>query len=251
MHGAINILRIAWTMSISDTKARYKRTVVGPLWSVITTGLGVVGLGAVWSILFGIEFAELIKTLALGLVFWGFIANTIIESTTVFTANAPVIMNYSIDKIFFVAKLMSRSIIGFLHASVVLLAVLFLYPPDTMHLFTFLCFFALVVLYLVSIIVIVGYISLRYRDLEHLINAVMPMVFLLTPVLYETNRFGDVGNLLYLNPIAIMIQVIRVPLLGKDHSNPELFIFFMGLSISVLLAFHIKKRYFKALPRWL
>lgn len=246
----LNVIKIAFVISISDTKARYRRTVVGPFWIVITTGLGVVGLGAVWSVLFGIDFNKMIQTLAVGLVFWGFIANTIIEATNVFTANASVIMNYSLDKSFFVAKLISRAIINFLHASLVLIAVLVFYPPDTIHLFTFLCFFALVVIYLVSLTAIIGYISVRYRDLEHLINAIMPMVFLVTPVLYETNRFGVAGNILYLNPIAIMIQVVRSPLLGKQLSHMELLIFFVGLTTSILLALHVKRKYFKALARW-
>lgn len=250
MRETLNTLKIAFFISMSDTKARYRRTFVGPFWIVITTGLGVVGLGAVWSVLFGVAFSTLIQTLAVGLVFWGFIANTIVEATNVFIANASVILNYSLDRSFFVAKLISRSIINFLHASIVLLGVLFFYPPDTINLITFLFFFAFVLMYLVSLIVIVGYISLRYRDLEHLINAIMPMVFLVTPVLYETNRFGVMGNILYINPIAIMIQVVRAPILGKHLSNTELLIFFTGLSISILLALYIKRKYFKALARW-
>jgi ABC-type polysaccharide/polyol phosphate export permease len=251
MSGILDILKTAWTISVSDTKARYRRTVVGPFWIVITTGLGVVGLGAVWSVLFGVEFSKMIQTLAVGLVFWGFIANTIIESTNVFIANAPVILNYQIDKMFFVAKLMSRSIINFLHASLILIGVLVFYAPDSIHFFTFFCFFVLVTIYLSSLTVIIGYISLRYRDLEHLINAIMPMVFLLTPVLYDTNRFGVVGNILYLNPIAIMIQVVRAPLLGQALTNVEQLIFVTGFVISTTLAIYIKRKHFDALARWL
>ena len=78
------ILYMAW----SDIRARYKRSVLGPFWITLSTAIGVVGLGFIWSELFKMDRASFIPLLTIGLILWQFMSACIIESTTVFSRQA-------------------------------------------------------------------------------------------------------------------------------------------------------------------
>jgi ABC-type polysaccharide/polyol phosphate export permease len=54
----------------------------------------------------------------------------------------------------------------------------------------------------------------RFRDIEQIVTAVMPLIFFLTPVLYRTSHFGATQAVVWLNPFTYLISVVRDPLLG-------------------------------------
>ena len=62
----INAAYLAW----ADTKARYKRSVLGPFWIVLTNLIGVLGLSLVWAQLFNQQMREFVPTVCIGLIVW-------------------------------------------------------------------------------------------------------------------------------------------------------------------------------------
>lgn len=80
-------------MAYSDTKARYKRSMLGPLWLTLGAAVGVVGLGLVWSQLLHQERSELIPSLTVGLLLWQFISGCVTESTSTFVRQSQIIRN--------------------------------------------------------------------------------------------------------------------------------------------------------------
>ena len=58
-----NAAYFAW----SDTKARYKKSVLGPFWPTLTNLLGVVGLSLVWAELMNQDMQSFVPQLAIGL----------------------------------------------------------------------------------------------------------------------------------------------------------------------------------------
>ena len=105
------ILYMAW----SDVRARYKRSVLGPLWITLGTAIGVVGLGFIWSALFKMERATFIPLLTVGLILWQFLSGCLSEAPSVFSRSANIIRNLGLPLALHPAQLVLRHMINFAH----------------------------------------------------------------------------------------------------------------------------------------
>jgi ABC-type polysaccharide/polyol phosphate export permease len=98
----------------------------------------------------------------------------------------------------------------------VVVAVVFLIFPKHLSLLALLAIpgFVLVVLNLLWVTQILGLIGARYRDLEPLVVAFLPILFFVSPVIYSTKQLGNLQPFLLFNPLAPWVEVIRDPITG-------------------------------------
>lgn len=217
---ALSRLPAALFLSWSDTKARYKRSMLGPFWLTLGTAIGVGGLGFVWSTLFKMDKATFIPLLTVGLILWGFIAGIVTESSQLFIQNAQLIRNLRIPLFFYPIKLVLRHLINLAHNAIVIVIVFLIYPPDW-HWGAWLVIpgFILVVLNLSWMSLFIGMFAARYRDTETAITNFMPLLFFMSPVLFKAEQLGVGSWIVWLNPFSYFISIVRDPLLG--HPSPE------------------------------
>ncbi|WP_298220056.1 ABC transporter permease [Halothiobacillus sp.] len=206
-------------LSWSDTKARYKRSMLGPFWLTLGTAIGVGGLGFVWSTLFKMDKAQFIPLLTVGLILWGFIAGIITESSQVFIQNAQLIRNVQLPMFFHPLKLILRHLINLAHNAVVIVIVFLIYPPEW-HWSACLALpaFLLTVLNLSWMSLFIGMFAARYRDTETAIANFMPLLFFMSPVLFKAEQLGVGSWVIWVNPFSYFITAVRDPLLG--HTSP-------------------------------
>ncbi|MDA3876784.1 MAG: ABC transporter permease [Halothiobacillus sp.] len=216
---ALKNLPAALFLSWSDTKARYKRSMLGPFWLTLGTAIGVGGLGFVWSTLFKVDKAVFIPLLTVGLILWGFIAGIITESSQVFVQNAQLIRNVQLPMFFHPLKLMLRQLINLAHNAIVIVIVFLIYPPEW-HASAWLALpgFLLTVLSLSWMSLFIGMFAARYRDAETAITNFMPLLFFMSPVLFKAEQLGVGSWVIWLNPFSYFITAVRDPLLG--HPSP-------------------------------
>ncbi len=74
-------------LGLQDIKQRYRRSVLGPFWITIATGVMALALGLLYSMLFQIPVAEFLPHVTVGLIMWTFISGCIKEGATVFIEN--------------------------------------------------------------------------------------------------------------------------------------------------------------------
>jgi ABC-type polysaccharide/polyol phosphate export permease len=205
-------LHFAW----GDTKARYRRSLLGPFWIVLGTAVGSVGLGILWSSLFKMDMHELLPVLTIGLILWQLISGVIVEAPLIYIRHAALIRNIPAPLLLFPMQTMLRFLINFAHNIVIIVLVLLIYPPH----FSWIQLMVvpglvLLVGNLLWIVLILAMLGARFRDLEPLIMHTMPMLFFLSPVLYRTSHVAvDTAAILWLNPFTYMITLVRDPLLG-------------------------------------
>jgi ABC-type polysaccharide/polyol phosphate export permease len=224
-------LHFAWT----ETLARYRRSALGPLWLVLGTLIGVVGLGYVWSILLDIDRDDYIPSLTVGLVTWQFISGSIMEGTGLFARNASSVTNVKLPSFLISMQLMARQLINLTHNALVVLGVLVVYPQHLSPVALLaLPGLALVALNLMAVIQIVGYVGARFRDTEPLIAAFMPILFFLSPVIYDSAQLGKAEAVMAFNPIAYYIRIIREPVMGVIPSLTN-YLSVGGLTLVVVL----------------
>jgi ABC-type polysaccharide/polyol phosphate export permease len=215
-----NRLRRAFSLSWLELKSRYRRSALGPLWSVITTLVGVAGLGVVWSKLMNQPQEQFVPTLASGLIVWQLIAGIVTEAPSSLIRGASVIKSTQIDPSFFCLVNYARNCINFIHNLLVLVIVFMLFP-QSFSLTTLLAVpgFILSSIILYHFSVLVAYAGSRFRDLDPLITSIWPIIFLLSPVIYRPSDIPGAGELMYLNPLSYLISLIRDPIQGITPDN--------------------------------
>ena len=77
----------------------------------------------------------------------------------------------------------------------------------------------------------------RFRDLEYIIGAVLPLLMFISPVFYRPNYLPFSETILWFNPLSHAIELVRSPLLG--HAPPDFVIWsnLGGLAVGLCLAF--------------
>jgi ABC-type polysaccharide/polyol phosphate export permease len=212
---AIDRLPLARYFAWSDTKARYRRSFLGPFWLVLSTMVGVVGLGFVWSTLLKVDRAEFIPSLTIGLIVWQLISGCVSEGSAVFYRQASQIKDINLPSFFVSFQLVLRQLINFGHNIVVFIFVLLIFPQHV----SVLAFLAIpglivVVLNLLWVVQILGYVGARFRDIEPLVVSFMPILFFLSPVIYRASQLGPLEPIMVFNPLGYWIGLIRDPVLG-------------------------------------
>ena len=119
-------LRNSLYLAYSDTRARYKKSVIGPLWLTLGNIIGILGLTLIWASLLNEDIETFVPSVTVGLILWQFISGSISEGSATFVLHGNIIKNVVIPKSFFVMRCFFRQLINFLHNSVILLA-LFIY----------------------------------------------------------------------------------------------------------------------------
>src|ERR1700722_14383636 len=117
-------LYFAW----SDTRARYKRSVLGPFWLVLNMAIGVVGLGFVWSTLLKVEKSEFITALTIGLVVWQMLSGCLSEAPAVFYRQVSQIKDINLPSFFISLQVVLRQLINVGHNFVVVAVVFLIFP---------------------------------------------------------------------------------------------------------------------------
>lgn len=228
----IKLLPATVYLTWSDTKARYKRSVLGPAWLVLGTAIGVAGLGALWSTLLKVDRSTFIPSLTIGLIIWQLISGCVTESTSIYVRNASIVKNLNIPFLFFPLQLICRQLINFAHNLIVILVVLMIYPPKfTEAQFLLIPGFCLLIGNLFWISTLIGLIGARLRDLEPLIGSFMPLLFFITPVIYRPSSLGVNQKFVWLNPFSYLISLIRDPIQGVV---PPYFVYYVSIIMLVV-----------------
>ena len=223
--------RLIAYMAVSDLRARYKRSVLGPLWLTLSTVVGAAGLGFLLSELMKIDRASFVPSLTAGLIMWYFISGVIVESSTVFNRQANIIRNINLPLSIYPAQLIFRQLINLAHTAPVFLVVaLVLDFPLTSTALLAIPGVILLTLNLLWISLLIGLLGARFRDLEHLITSVMPLLMLISPVFYRPNFLPFSATIIWMNPFSHFIEIVRYPLLG---SAPPMFVILANLGIFI------------------
>ena len=235
------ILFISW----GDVRARYKRSFLGPLWIVLTLGLGSAGLGILWSVLWNAPLEELLPPVTIGFLVWIFVSSSIVEGSTCFTQNAHMIQNLKLPLCYFPLISYAKQIVNFVHSWLIILIVLIIYPPQwSLTQLWVLPGLALVVIDLFLLVYLFGVLSARYRDIQLLISSIMPLLFFLSPVLFKLKQAEDIAWLILINPLTYLITILRDPIIGE---KPDWIMYvpaiFLGLVTFLILLILIHKKH--------
>nr|WP_276519891.1 ABC transporter permease [Corynebacterium diphtheriae] len=216
-------LQLGW----QDIKQRYRRSVLGPLWITIATGVMALALGLLYSVLFKIPVAQFLPHVTVGLIMWNFIAGCIKEGSEVFIANEGLIKQLPSALSVHVYRLVWKQTLFLMHNMVIWVILMAIFPrPLGWDILLGIPALALLIANGVWVTMFFGIVATRYRDFSPLLEALTQLLFYVTPIVWTTETLYSQGGavserakLAMINPLYHYMEVIRAPLIGAPiHS---------------------------------
>lgn len=240
--------KLAWF----DLIRKYRRSHLGPFWITLSTAIFIAGLGLVFTYVFTASANKYIPHLAAGVIFWQLIGGTIKTGTTAFTSAHGLIMQKPLPYSLHVFRQLTQSFLTLLHTIIILVPVWFIYdefPGVT----AFWALPGLVVIFVngVWVMLVLGIVCARYRDLAELIPSILQLMFFLTPIMWQPNRLGRFSDYLYFNPFYNFLEIVRAPMLG-NAPDPKAWICVGIITvIGWLIALQVFGSYRRRIPFWI
>jgi len=236
-----------------DLKVRYRNSVLGFFWSMLTPLLQMAILWFVVKFAMHVQIPNLTVKILTGLVAWTFFENGLQDSSDCVLNNRDLVKKIYFPRPALPLAVVSGNLIHFLLSLVMLLIVLAAVGdfPDPLFLFV-------VPLLLVQTLLIAGLgmilaaVHTFYRDIKFILIQLLRVFFFLTPVMYpaELLRQKISGALLepwmlrlYMyNPMATIIEAYRDVLI--EHRLPDMS-FFLPIAVFSVLIFLVGYRVYQ------
>jgi lipopolysaccharide transport system permease protein len=205
--------RLAWALARLDIRNRYRGSVLGPFWMTASTAVMVCGIGLVYSTLFRLSLAEYMPWLAVSLLVWTTINQTIIDACQSFVGAEGVIRQMPLPYTVHVLRFVIRNAIIAAHSLPLIAVVLVLAGaipgPEALLAIPGL---ALIVVNAFAVGLFLGMVCARFRDIPQIVTNIMQLAFFLSPVLWKPQLLGSVAVWLPLNPVFALMETVRGPL---------------------------------------
>lgn len=207
-----------WAYSgLQDIRLRYRRSVLGPWWLTLSTGMTIAALGLLWSQLFGLELTHYLPFFAIGHVVWIWISSHITDACVGFTQFEHIIKQTRLPYPAYLLRLSVRHTLILAHNAVVVAAVFVSCGTELSgHALLVLPGLALVAVICVLLSIPVAICCTRFRDLPPLVGSGLQIAFFLTPILWQPSALRSAAWVAELNPLFHWIEIIRRPLLGQQ-----------------------------------
>jgi len=241
-------------LSWQDIRRRYRRSMIGPFWLTISTGVMIATMAIVFGSIFRSPIAEFLPYLATGIILWTFISTTILEGCNAFINADAIIKQLQIPLFVHVLRVVWSNCIILAHNIVIIpLVFLFFLKVPNLNLLFLIPGFLLLAVNLSWIALFLGTICARYRDFPQIISSIIQIFFYITPIIWMPHlvphRAGTM--LINMNPVYHLITIVRAPILGEapDLLNWAVCILLAFAGWSLTLVFYSKYKH--RIPYWL
>ncbi len=244
-------VRIWFMLAWQEVKQRYRRSIIGPFWITISTGVMIAGMGPLYGKLFAQDIGAYFAYLATSIVLWQMISQTITESCQAFIASEQFIKQVKLPLTLHVLRVVCKNFLIFAHNFVVVILV-FIFLPPKIGLELLLLPFGLIVLAanLVWIGSVLGLLSARFRDIPLIVNSLVQVAFFLTPVIWQPGMLGRHAWAVKSNPLYHMMEIVRAPLLGIDPASMSWLIVLMMTLVGYGFMMTLFARYRARIAYW-
>lgn len=223
-----------------NVKIRYKQTFIGMSWAVIQP--------FVTMVVFSIFFGALAKIPSdgipypifsfCGLLPWQLFATGVRQSSNSLIGNAALVTKIYFPRLLIPSSAVLTGLVDFAIAFVVLVGMMLFYGFIPTWQAAWLPVFLLVAMATsLGIGMWLSAISVRYRDVQHIVGFVTQMWMFATPVIYPTSLFrGRWSFVLTLNPMSSVVEGFRWALLGSGQAPSRSLGVACGVAVTLLVS---------------
>jgi ABC-type polysaccharide/polyol phosphate export permease len=237
-------LRKCVTWAWLDTVCQYRRSKLGPLWETINVLVTILGITAVSAAVIGGEFIDLLGYAGIGIIIWTAISSFILEGAQTFIRNRDHILASNISIDIYVGRTVFKVMINFLHHSVLyFLGLALTIVPLTWT--SLLAIPGLILLFVNSywIVAFLGFVCVRFRDVEQIVRNLLQLAFFITPVFWRFEQIPlDRRFIVDLNLLYYFIEIVRAPLLGQIPPTRDYIVVILTAVVGYGLTFLVYRR---------
>lgn len=230
-----------------DFVAKYKQTLLGPLWFIIQPLLTTL----VFTVIFG-KVAQIptdglppVLFYLCGLLGWTYFSQTFNTTSTTFVTNASLFGKVYFPRLIVPFSVTISNLIAFALNLAIFLCFLaffkfFTRAADTIQISWTALLLPLLILQLAATALGIGLwvaaLTAKYRDLTHLSGFLIQLLMYATPVIYPLSQIPSKWQwLVALNPMTMIVENFRLMFLGQATASVLLTLLSIGLSAFLLL----------------
>lgn len=195
--------------------ARFRGSYLGAWWLIISQVAFAGVAGTIWGVIFGLNLADFVPYIAISFALWGFVYGMMMDACPSLIISAGYLKQMPLPISIFIIRNFVAHCFYLGLGIVVALGIAFYFkkplPHDSYWVFIG---FVLVFFSLFWISVLFSFLGARFRDFGHGVGNVLQVMYVVTPVIYRPDYIIERGYgwLVYFNPIAGFIELIRHPL---------------------------------------
>lgn len=194
-----------------DFTKKYKRTVLGVAWSILSPLLTLLVMNLIFGTLLGSEIEHYTIYLFSGQLVFSFFNESTNEGMTSLLNNAEIFTKVNVPKYMFLLSKNVSSLINFgITLCVYFLFVVFNGIPITWKFILLLYPIACLVLFNIGIGLILSAVYVFFRDIQYLYGIFTMLLMYMSAIFYSIDTFPQIGrNMFLLNPVYVYIRYFR------------------------------------------
>jgi ABC-2 type transport system permease protein len=224
------------TLVSKDFKLKYRRSILGVLWSVLNPLLMMIVLSAVFSFMFRFQIENFPLYLILGTILFNFMSNSTNAGLQSIMAAAPLIKKIRINQTIFPLQKVIFELVNFAISLIaVLVVVVYFQVWPTVNLLYLPVLLVLMVMFCTGLSLLLSALAVFFRDVIHLWSVFTMAWMYATPLFYPLDMLdGWMQNLMNFNPMYHFVTYFREIVLWGQAPGMERHLILLGMSAVTL-----------------
>ncbi len=239
-------LRLAWDLARRDLAAKYKRSLIGPLWLLLTP-LGLLGIyWLVFGLIFGVEWkvphrpdegVGFLLPFFTGLAVYLTLSDLTNSSSLLFAGKRTYVKKSSFPIwVLWMANLMRAGVNAGVMIGLLLATALLQHRLTWYGLAWSMPALAICALFLSGLSLLLASLGPFIGDISEAMRLLLRILFYATPITYPLSMVPELWRgWMWLNPLTAMVEVLRAPLVFGVMPSPALLIGFLLVAVTLLL----------------
>jgi len=213
-----NYYELLMEFAVTDFKLRYKRSLLGFLWAIFKPVFLFIILYFVWIKINTVENNYFLYIFS-GIIFLDYFRNGINYGMQSLVYKSEVILKINFPREVVVFASLFPALFNFVVNLVILLIIALiagikLYFASVM---IFLLSITATSLFIIAVSLFLSVQHIIFRDLDHIIDLILQVLFWITPVLYKIDRFesGFIKSIIQINPLTYLLEFFRKAFVTK------------------------------------
>lgn len=217
-------VEFVWAMTEKEIKARYKMAILGFLWIFLNPLLQMLVMGFIFQFFIPIKTTNYFEFLFPGLLAWNFFSYTVIKNTPMYINERALIQKAKFPREAIVISIVLSNLFHFFIA-LVMFVLWEAFIINELHWWRWWSIPGIMVWLSVlttGLSLILSSLDVKWRDVNFGVQAIMPLWFYATPVVYSLDLLPSwLSRWLYLNPMTAIMEMLRWATLGLPINWPS------------------------------
>lgn len=197
---------------VNRIKTRYKRSLLGVVWTLLNPLLNTLVLTIAFSQIFRFNVPNYAIYILSGLLFWNFFAQSTMDAMDTLVWGSSLLKRIYIPRTIFAVAVVGNGLINYLLALIPLgIVMLILRHPFTLNLLMLPAAILILGMFTLGISLLLSTMAVFFVDIVYIFNVLLQVWFYLTPIIYPLSILPERFLPLFrLNPLVHLLQIFRL-----------------------------------------